>query len=362
MEQKWIDKIIGKEIDLCQDEIRVRNYDSFQRFSRAGTVISLLVCLLGMALSKVIHCSGSFMFVFLYFIFLCILSQTLAKKYMKYITLIFYLALEPLMVLAILLGTFMDPTEPSVTIMIFLCALTIFIIDKPWKTLLYITIHAGIYLVSCYFAKSQELFVKDVFDLFTFYLLAMSVNYFTLLSRIDSVRNYIQFRDKSEKDPLTGLNNRGAGFAKIETLIREGKYGAFIVVDVDDLKAINDCYGHLMGDSCLREVAKKLKDNFRENDVVLRFGGDEFAVYAIGLLKKEQCEKRFKEFYEQLHSIKMESAEGMKLSVSLGCVICDDSNYDFEEIYKLCDDYMYDAKKSGKGHYKIMEEKLQTEC
>jgi len=87
-------------------------------------------------------------------------------------------------------------------------------------------------------------------------------------------------------DPLTRLNNRRLFLDRIQTEIAaaDAATGAFSVVflDVDDLKVVNDSYGHLAGDALLREVANALTDAVRGEDVVARYGGDEFVVLLPG--------------------------------------------------------------------------------
>lgn len=108
---------------------------------------------------------------------------------------------------------------------------------------------------------------------------------------------------------------------------------------------------------CLQEISKRLKEYFPD-DIVLRLGGDEFIVYSYTLVNRNLCEERFQEFYESLKTIKVISDLEFVLSVSLGCVIIDNSSMDFEQIYKSCDEYLYEAKESGKGRYQIKETKV----
>jgi diguanylate cyclase (GGDEF)-like protein len=87
-------------------------------------------------------------------------------------------------------------------------------------------------------------------------------------------------------DPLTRLNNRRLFLDRIakEIARAEAAQEAFSIVflDVDDLKVVNDTYGHLAGDALLREVANALTDAVRGEDVVARYGGDEFIVLLPG--------------------------------------------------------------------------------
>ncbi len=82
-------------------------------------------------------------------------------------------------------------------------------------------------------------------------------------------------------DPLTGLSNRRALRQALETARRTG--AAIIVLDVDDFKTINDAYGHMVGDDCLKRLATVMHDCFRAEDGLFRWGGDEFLVVCPGM-------------------------------------------------------------------------------
>lgn len=96
------------------------------------------------------------------------ISEIVKKKRIKNITLVFYSAMTPVMIMALLLGTFLDTQETSITIMIFIYALQIFILDKPWRICFYITSIALVYCICCYIAKDFNLFIEDFIDLVAF--------------------------------------------------------------------------------------------------------------------------------------------------------------------------------------------------
>jgi diguanylate cyclase (GGDEF)-like protein len=103
-----------------------------------------------------------------------------------------------------------------------------------------------------------------------------------LLTRIQGARlaeTVVQLHDLAQRDPLTGLANRRAIDGQLDALCEKGEPFAVIMVDVDAFKAFNDCYGHVIGDDCLRRVAAMLRASLRNtSDQVARFGGEEFAV------------------------------------------------------------------------------------
>ena len=103
-----------------------------------------------------------------------------------------------------------------------------------------------------------------------------------LLTRIQGAQlaaSVIQFQDLAQRDPLTGLANRRALDTQLDALCEKGEQFAVIMVDVDIFKAFNDCYGHVIGDDCLRRVAAMLRASLRNtSDQIARVGGEEFVV------------------------------------------------------------------------------------
>jgi diguanylate cyclase (GGDEF)-like protein len=84
---------------------------------------------------------------------------------------------------------------------------------------------------------------------------------------------------QSERDPLTGLPNRRHFRAAIDRLAADGKLaGTVFLIDIDHFKRINDRHGHAAGDSVLTEVARRLRETLREQDLIVRWGGEEFLV------------------------------------------------------------------------------------
>ena len=102
-------------------------------------------------------------------------------------------------------------------------------------------------------------------------------------------------RKQSERDPLTGLSNRRHFQAAIKRLADQGKLsGTVFLIDIDHFKRINDVHGHAAGDTVLVEIAQRLRATLREDDLVVRWGGEEFLIvveatdpdYAYGLAQR----------------------------------------------------------------------------
>lgn len=149
----------------------------------------------------------------------------------------------------------------------------------------------------------------------------------------------------SETDSLTGINNRGSGEQKTEELLKNGKTGMLCLLDADKFKSINDTYGHQVGDRVIIEIANALKRSFRDRDILMRLGGDEFAMFAVGCVDQESANKCMERFFNNINNIQFKEFTDLKISVSVGCVLCTDiEKYSFDDYYQMADRAMYASK------------------
>lgn len=155
-------------------------------------------------------------------------------------------------------------------------------------------------------------------------------------------------------DELTQLlNRRGALNAINKALATPASSYAVILVDVDDLKGINDNHGHAAGDALLAKVGEALHQSVRHADICARMGGDEFLVFASGcdLDAATQTARRILSKVAA-HIIAPERAQ---FGVSIGICIASHPNADFVAMYSNADEALYKAKASGKNRYVIYE-------
>lgn len=157
-----------------------------------------------------------------------------------------------------------------------------------------------------------------------------------------------RLREKAEHDALTELVNRGTFEMllknKIETRGKDA--GAFLLVDVDIFKEINDSYGHAVGDAVLKRVAEVLVDNFKDRDIIARFGGDEFAVWLTNLNREYAgfIEQRIEDINRQL----LQSRDDLPaVTLSVGGAFSREGD-SFEAVYRRADEMLYAVKKNGR--------------
>lgn len=155
----------------------------------------------------------------------------------------------------------------------------------------------------------------------------------------------------SVMDELTGLYNRRGLFEKMNEMISEnkGKMAVLLFMDMDNLKGVNDIFGHNEGDYSLKELAFILRKSFRKNDLIGRIGGDEFAAFAVldepGLLHK--ILKIMDAFTKQLNN---ENGKPYYIEMSIGYneFICK-SGMSLHSVLNQADQSLYADKKNKRS-------------
>jgi diguanylate cyclase (GGDEF)-like protein/PAS domain S-box-containing protein len=187
-----------------------------------------------------------------------------------------------------------------------------------------------------------------------------------------------QVRQLAFYDTLTQLPNRRLLIDRLnQTLVaskRTGHHGALMFIDLDNLKPLNDKYGHFAGDLLLIEAAKRLKSSVREMDSVARFGGDEFVVLLDELVTDhakaivhakavaEKIRVRLSDVY-QLNVTREGEAESIieyRCSASIGVFVFPDYETSADDILKCADIAMYQAKAAGRNTIRIYEAEGQA--
>lgn len=181
-----------------------------------------------------------------------------------------------------------------------------------------------------------------------------SVRLFTYRQNIDEEkRKEEHIRDQMQRDSLSGLYNKAATQQKISDALEsgQGKRFAFFIIDLDDFKLVNDRFGHVVGDEVLVGFSKRLKEQFRDEDIVGRVGGDEFTAF-IPINSMNWLEKKVQQLSGALAQ-DFVGVERSRVSASIGVAVSPEGGTDFETLYKNADKALYEAKAQGKGSYVI---------
>lgn len=185
-----------------------------------------------------------------------------------------------------------------------------------------------------------------------------------LLARIDMIlKRRKRYEEMSMKDELTGLPN--ANFFKKELAIafnmakRYGRVFTMGFIDIDRFKEINDTFGHLTGDSVLREVAKRMGLTLRNSDVLSRYGGDEFCMImqAATEEKARMALRRLKHKVEESPFDGFNGSGKFPVTISVGAVTYSDRFSSVEDLMAQADENMY-RDKNGTVAGKKLQKKI----
>lgn len=175
--------------------------------------------------------------------------------------------------------------------------------------------------------------------------------------------NQLSVKLRAEKDGLTGLLNRATMENRIkECMQQDDAAGVLVLMDMDDLKKINDTYGHLEGDKALRSVAQAMKQHFRQTDIIGRLGGDEFLLYLRGAAKNpDAIAASLTAFLHRLSALTVGDDGAHRISGSIGCAVQSAENADFETLYRQADVALYHVKRCTKNGFAFYDEDMQRQ-
>lgn len=171
-----------------------------------------------------------------------------------------------------------------------------------------------------------------------------------------------QARQAAMHDGLTGLPNRLYLMEKLKIRLQVHKLEkietvlAIFFLDLDDLKGINDAFGHKTGDAILREMAKRIKHALRNTDMVARLSGDEFVVFVEGLEDQMDVEKVADHILKQFVEPFVFESQPHQISCSMGISLYPQDGADADALIDCADQALYRVKNAGKNDYAFFKQ------
>ena len=188
--------------------------------------------------------------------------------------------------------------------------------------------------------------VRGVFS--SLYLVISLVTCYALnRARVRLIAGQQKSQYQADTDLLTGLTMRTAAQQMIQDHLKTDKHGVMMLLDLDRFKSVNDRLGHQMGDTVLIDVANDLKRMFRNSDVLSRLGGDEFVVYMNSVPEKEWAMERAAQVVRAVRRWVGNGTTNIQISASVGIVMTDMVERNYDELYRAADIAMYAAKSQG---------------
>src|SRR5207302_3752750 len=187
-----------------------------------------------------------------------------------------------------------------------------------------------------------------------------------LVANFHDITERKQFEEKlafdAYHDHLTGLSNRTAFHEALTRALarsrRHGRLNAVLFLDLDRFKLINDSLGHEVGDHLLIEVGDRLRACLRPEDVVSRFGGDEFAVLLEDIAGNEDATQVADRVIELLRQPLPIGSREIFLTTSIGIAIGRDAASEPGELLREADQAMYRAKAAGGCRWELFDESV----
>lgn len=165
---------------------------------------------------------------------------------------------------------------------------------------------------------------------------------------------------RAEHDQMTGLLNKTKTEQAIEEYLssEEGKAGhhVFYIFDLDHFKLVNDTLGHIFGDTVISRIAVKVKELFRDDDILGRIGGDEFAVLVKNISNEKTIEAKGWMLCERLRDSYTNGNEEFPISASVGAAWYPRHGKNFQELYKKSDIALYASKTKGRDSFSFYQE------
>lgn len=209
------------------------------------------------------------------------------------------------------------------------------------------------YVIALLYLKAPAMAESDIFSsivgLIFGYLMALTIVQLRIKDN-NAKREYLR---RSMVDPVTGILNKFS----FENSVREAlkardlnTISALLVLDIDNLKRMNDELGLLVGDMFLEDVADYLTHIFRGSDIIGRVGGDEFMIYIRNMEDEEWLSKKCFRLQQEVKALSNEHGN-VNMTVSIGAAIVREEKVSFDEMYCIADNSLYKAKTRGRGKY-----------
>lgn len=172
-----------------------------------------------------------------------------------------------------------------------------------------------------------------------------------------------QMRELTIRDPLTNMLNKIATHKEIDRILQEDpdKVHAFLIIDLDYFKRINDTYGHCAGDNVLTEAAAGLRGMFRKGGILGRIGGDEMVVFCRDIKTAQCASRRAGEVCELFRTFSGAEQTLRNVSCSIGVAMAPGDGSCFNQLYINADLALYTAKAEGRNRYELYDPSMDVD-
>ena len=342
----------NKTKDLAKNE----NYSNFLLLCNVGGVVLSVLTVVSMIneyLEKYREVFGIFTVAF---IMLAVVFRFYVKWHKKILMPMCYLASAILLAIAIVIGPVLDSETLSTTFFILLFIVALLIVDLPMRVAMLFVL-AGAGFCVAVIINRDVMMTHDLVNCAIFLPVSLIMETKVEKRKFEQFSLQRQIERERDTDGLTTMLTRDAGQRMIELLLKDGsvKKASLVMMDLDNFKDVNDTYGHPAGDTLLETVGDILEHSFRDTDVLVRFGGDEFMLFLPDISEKEDVKVCMEKI--RTHLTAMTAIPGHEQTASFGVAFFPEHGKTFEELFKQADKALYAAKWRGKDTSCIYHER-----
>lgn len=239
-----------------------------------------------------------------------------------------------------------NPVAPATTFIALLLITPMFIIGRPVFMAIELSAAATVFAVWMKYVKAYDIWMVDLINVIIFTVVGI---FLSIIANAVRIREFVLTRKlniQKDTDELTGLRNKSALTREINAFLADSakNKGTLYVLDVDRFKSINDTFGHDVGDSVIEQIGGVLRKMFVSDEIVGRFGGDEFIIFLKNTNDRDTAEAMAADIIDRTSDQVALPETDRKVRVSIGIALYAGVETNYSEIFKKADTALYRAK------------------
>ena len=315
---------------------------------------------------RILHClmTAAFGFLFVYSLFVELFKSNMPfylgifiysvantiiffvlKKNSALTQFLIYLSILVLFVFGCLI-TQNKPDTPATMFFILLLLTPMFMLDQSYiMSILLVVVSVG-FSIWMYKVKPYEVWRMDFVNVIIYTLVGIFIHIVVNAIRIREFVLTRKINIQKDMDDMTGLKNKGALTRAINEYLADANKnkGIMLMLDLNDFKKVNDRYGHDVGDSVINQFGTYLAEIFQSDEILGRFGGDEFIVFIKDTDEADTAITIARNLIKNVSDHVKVPDDGQKISVSIGIAIYHGEEKNYSELFKKADVALYQTK------------------
>ncbi len=338
----------------AQNEIAIKNLGFLRILALSNAGLVLIFCCLRMLILPewtVSLYDGLYLGFTLFVYSMATLYKNKGAVNSKFVVMLCLLFQASLLLFVIIIDTIQKPNAPGSYMSVLGMALPAAFILPFRYTYPLILVFEAFYIAVATLTKDPVIARYDIFHALIGLATSVPLSFVITQLRVNDYTLRIRYQHLSTQDALSGVLNKAACIDAIQCYLANTAphtMCGLLLFDVDDFKHVNDALGHQAGDGFLAAFGQLLTETFRADDVVGRFGGDEFLVLVSGVRDLEILRQKCQMVLSRMPAA-IGNGKSIPVSASIGAIHVSGQTANFDALFHQADNAVYEAKRSGKN-------------